>query len=79
MVRFLKKFWKPSKNPVSPEDPTHQTSPGIDVKRVEASEGENRLRGMEILGLIRLAGLILLWQQIQTTERNLGSRIKAER
>jgi len=69
MLRFLKKRFKPSKDPVLPENhmvPTHTDIGGRD------SDGEHRSELMRPMGLIRP------WGQIPTMEGVLGSQIWTE-
>jgi len=49
MLRFLKKRFKPSKNPVPPENPTHEIT-DIGAECGKNSEGEKDLRADEADG-----------------------------
>jgi len=68
MLRFLKKRFKFSKDPVAPEDPTHQnTEIGAECGR----DSESEYRSID-LRVIRPMGLIRPSHQISITEGVLG-------
>jgi len=76
MLRFLKKRFKFSKDPVPPEDLTHQNT-DIGVECGGDSEGEYRSR--DLRADKRPMGLIRPSHQISTTEEVLGSQIRTAR
>jgi hypothetical protein len=69
MIRFLKKFYKPSKKPVPPENPAHQATV-IGAGHGRDSESEHPSRKIE---LIRPIGLIRPWHT--DINRGEGSRV----
>ena len=76
MVRFLKKFWKPSKL-VPPGNPqAHQTT-DVDTKRDKDAEGEDH--SGKILEPIRRMRLIRPSRQIPSAQGDLGSQIVTRR
>ena len=75
MLRFLKKRFKSSKNPVPPGNPTHQNT-DVGAERGRDSEGGYRSGGLELMWPM---GLIRPSHQISTTEGFLGSRIMTAR
>ena len=73
MLRFLKKYRKPTKKPVPPENPVHQP-PDIGAGRGTDSEGEYRSRKIsadKADGTDSTRGT-----QIPTVEGVLGSQIR---